>query len=139
MLSKQSVKKVQSTLEYMLISFIKEDNAKISVDIDFGSYKNEKGEYKCDEYNFEVTINTPCDPDIEEVYRIVKLFDNKTTLFFKSYNITEDFKIVSQKQYPNKSFEFLISGALLPSLKFTFLDEELVFTLSFMIETLQVS
>ena len=65
-------KKTQDTLGYMYKSFLGENDAKIFVDIDFSYYTNDKGERKCDQYMFEVLIEDYCDPDVDEVIKVLK-------------------------------------------------------------------
>lgn len=130
-------KKTQDTLGYMYKSFLGENDAKIFVDIDFSYYTNDKGERKCDQYMFEVLIEDYCDPDVDEVIKVLKKYENKTFSFFNTYNITEDLKIVSQKQYPDISFGKLAVGIMLPSMEFKISDETIKFVFHVMVETLE--
>lgn len=134
---RKDVTKLVSTLEYMYKSYIEEDQDKLSIDLDFSWYKKDDV-HKIDQFIFEVNVETYCDAEIDEITKIIKTYETKTDQFLGTYNISEDGKIVSQKQYPNISFRKYVFGALIPSLKFSAADEKLMFTIHFMSETIEL-
>lgn len=136
MKSKSEIDKLLKTFEYLMKNYEDLQKYDFSIDIDFSYYGEQK---KLGEYMLDVKfINEGMDPDIDSISHYIKSAENSVFEFLKKFSFDENMKIVSNKQYPNVSFQKYLHGGLVPHIDYSFSDELLKFWLHIMVESIPV-
>jgi len=132
--SKFNVKKKKELLYYYIISYTKLDPNEITIDIDF-SFVNQE---ILDSYVVIVKYDTFCDPDIDTIFKKIKMVSSKIEEALNQVIFNTKFNLVSQNSTDVNISDNVMGSSLITDLTYKWSEDESLFTeIHYFVEALE--